>query len=57
MDEFISSYFKYFHPFFPIIDKPAFLHAYSEIEKAQSEVRRGPSLLLLRAVLFTAASV
>lgn len=57
MDYFIESYFRFFHPFFPIIDKTAFLHQYSQMRTHQSMNHRGPSLLLLQAVFFIGSSV
>lgn len=58
LDECIAAYFRIFHPFFPIVDKIDFLNAYERLEHDYLTLERhGPSLLLLQAVLFTAASV
>jgi hypothetical protein len=57
MDFFIQAYFAFFHPFFPIIDKTVFLHDYNQMGAQQSINQRGPSLLLLQAVLFIGSSV
>jgi hypothetical protein len=54
MGGFILAYFKFFHPFFPIVSKPAFL---SEFQAMDIYSGKGPSLLLLRAILFIASGV
>ncbi|KAF7550495.1 hypothetical protein G7Z17_g5671 [Cylindrodendrum hubeiense] len=30
LDEFVSAFFRYFHPFFPVVDKPSFLSQYEK---------------------------
>ncbi|KAI5920515.1 hypothetical protein F4810DRAFT_409721 [Camillea tinctor] len=57
VDQFVSSYFHIFHPFSPIVDKLAFLQQYHQSDQACILSSRGPSLLLLQAVIFTASSV
>lgn len=57
MDEFVANYFQVFHPFFPVVDKFGFLESYSTTDYEGILNGRGPSLLLLQAVLFTASAV
>lgn len=57
MDGFVSNYFRLIHPFFPIIDKAAFLSSYAKFGAEEKHTSSGPSLLLLQAVLFSASSV
>lgn len=57
IDEFVSNYFQIFHPFFPVVDKYSFLEDYYRSDQEALLSRRGPSLLLLRAILFTASAV
>lgn len=57
MDEFVSHYFQFVHPFFPIIEKMTFLESYHRAGPAVPQSFSGPSLLLLQAVLFSASSV
>ncbi|KAL1968256.1 hypothetical protein VTN77DRAFT_2091 [Rasamsonia byssochlamydoides] len=52
MDEFISTYFRVFHPFFSVVNKEAFLKEYQDYRGMGT----GCSLLLLQAVLFVASS-
>lgn len=54
MSGFILAYFEFFHPFFPIVSKPAFLGEFREMDIRSN---KGPSLLLLRAILFIASGV
>jgi hypothetical protein len=54
MDQFVSSYFKVFHPFFPVIDKEDFLRSYDNMKEPS---QHSLSLLLLQSVLFVASSV
>ncbi|CEJ91706.1 hypothetical protein VHEMI07399 [[Torrubiella] hemipterigena] len=57
LDECIAAYFRIFHSFFPIVDKVDFFNAYEGVNHDDRPLeRQGPSLLLLQAVLFTAAS-
>ncbi|KAK4078430.1 transcriptional regulator family: Fungal Specific TF [Purpureocillium lilacinum] len=56
LEEFVSTYFTVFHPFFPIVDKPAFLKQYRESDEVAILSGRGPSLLLLQAIVFTASA-
>ncbi|KAK5988246.1 Cutinase transcription factor 1 beta-like protein [Cladobotryum mycophilum] len=56
MDELVSNYFQLFHPFFPIVDKIMFLDSYHRSDCHAILSRRGPSLLLLQAILFTATA-
>lgn len=51
--ELLSKYFRFLHPFFPIIDREAFLLQFRQAEQGNT----GPSLVLLQAVLFTAVPV
>jgi hypothetical protein len=53
VERFLFHYFHFIHPFFPIIDKTAFLSSYNQMQNDNP----GPSLLLLQAVLFSASSV
>lgn len=57
MDELVANYFQVFHPFFPVVDKYAFLESYYKTGYEGILTRKGPSLLLLQAVLFTASAV
>lgn len=57
MDEFVANYFQVFHPFFPVVDKLVFLESYYTTDYEGILNQRGPSLLLLQAVLFTASAV
>jgi hypothetical protein len=57
MDVFVSNYFQLFHPFFPILDKSGFLADYYRSDRHVAPRSNGVSLLLLQAVLFTAAAV
>jgi hypothetical protein len=57
MDELVANYFQVFHPFFPVVDKYAFLESYYRTDYEGILNRKGPSLLLLQAVLFTASAV
>jgi hypothetical protein len=58
LDEFVSNYFQIFHPFFPIVGKYKFLDSYYQSDfDSILHRRRGPSLLLLQAILFTASAV
>ncbi|KFY98686.1 hypothetical protein V500_01572 [Pseudogymnoascus sp. VKM F-4518 (FW-2643)] len=54
MSGFILAYFEFFHPFFPIVSKPAFLGEFLEMDIRSD---KGPSLLLLRAILFIASGL
>lgn len=54
MAGFISVYFRIFHPFFPIVCKSTFLHDFDQIDMPRA---KGPSLLLLQAILFIASGV
>lgn len=54
LDELVFNYFEVFHPFFPVVDKPAFLNEYESLEKTDSQ---SPSLLLLQAIIFTSCAV
>jgi hypothetical protein len=54
MGGFIMAYFQFFHPFFPIVSKPAFLDEFRAMDIYSG---KGPSLLLLRAILFIASGV
>ncbi|KAH8897372.1 hypothetical protein GQ53DRAFT_838002 [Thozetella sp. PMI_491] len=56
LDECISVYFRVFHPFFPVIDRPAFLSQYHQKDVEAIEAGRGPSLLLMQAIVFTSIS-
>ncbi|KAH0495933.1 hypothetical protein TgHK011_009458 [Trichoderma gracile] len=56
MDVFVSNYFQLFHPFFPILDKSSFLASYYRSHRDVAPHSNGVSLLLLQAVLFTAAA-
>jgi hypothetical protein len=55
MNELISCYFRFIHPFFPVIDKTAFLYEFNRIDGWQHGNRL--SLLLLQAVLFSSCGV
>lgn len=55
MDQFVSAYFDTYHPFFPVINKPAFLARYRR-DPAAAICSRG-SIILLQAIVFTACSV
>ena len=57
LDQFVSSYFRLFHPFFPIIDRQTFLAQYRQTSEDEILSGHGPSLLLLQAIVFTASSV
>lgn len=57
IDEFVSNYFQLFHPFFPVVDKYSFLEDYFRSDHEALLSCRGPSLLLLQAILFTASAV
>ncbi|KFZ04035.1 hypothetical protein V502_10464 [Pseudogymnoascus sp. VKM F-4520 (FW-2644)] len=54
MNGFVLAYFEFFHPFFPIVSKPAFLSEFQEMDMRSG---KGPSLLLLRAILFIASGL
>lgn len=54
-NQFFSAYFCAYHPFFPVIDKPAFLARYHR-DPAAEICSRG-SIILLQAIIFTASSV
>lgn len=54
MNELVDVYFRMFHPFFPIIEKTAFLHDFHQMNAGNLP---GPSLLLLQAVLFIGSGV
>lgn len=56
-DELIQSYFKLFHPFFPVIDKEVLISQYRKSNDNAILSGRGPSLLLLHSILFTAVPV
>ncbi|KAJ5814848.1 hypothetical protein N7474_006625 [Penicillium riverlandense] len=56
MDELVANYFQVFHPFFPVVDKYAFLESYYRTDYEGILSRKGPSLLLLQAVLFTSSA-
>ncbi|KAK1674954.1 fungal-specific transcription factor domain-containing protein [Colletotrichum godetiae] len=57
LDECISTYFKCFHPTFPILDKAVFKKAYGDVEYEDLARGKGPSLLLIQAIVFTAISM
>ncbi|KAL6872556.1 fungal-specific transcription factor domain-containing protein [Trichoderma longibrachiatum] len=56
MDVFVSNYFQLFHPFFPILDKSGVLAGYYRSDRDVASQSQGLSLLLLQAILFTAAA-
>ncbi|KAL1873465.1 hypothetical protein VTK73DRAFT_913 [Phialemonium thermophilum] len=56
LDKCISAYFRFFHPFFPVVDRPFFLEKYSETDTDALLCGQGPSLLLLHAIIFTACA-
>lgn len=56
MDELVGDYFRLFHPFFPVVDRPRFLSRYSQCDEDDILSGRGRSLLLLQAIIFTAIS-
>lgn len=57
LDQCVSVYFQLFHPFFPVLHKPSFLDQYCQSDRDALLHGRGPSLLLLQAIIFTASSV
>ena len=57
LDECVSTYFRIFHPFFPIIDRPSFLASYHQSNTGTQSEGREPSILLLQAIVFTASAV
>lgn len=57
LDECVSVYFKFFHSSFPIIDRSSFLAGYGGNGVIAEQEGKGPSLLLLQAILFTASTV
>lgn len=57
LDECVATYFRHFHPFFPVVDRVAFLTEYRQIDLKNIRLNKGPSLLLLQAIIFTASTV
>lgn len=57
LDQCVATYFHVFHPFFPVVDKPAFLRRYYATSYEDLAEGKGISLLLVQAIVFTAASV
>ncbi|OAA66893.1 Transcription factor [Niveomyces insectorum RCEF 264] len=56
LDECVAAYFRIFHPFFPVIDRPAFLACYEQSTEETLMQGKGPSLLLLQAIVFIAVA-
>lgn len=57
LDDCVSTYFSVFHPFFPVVDRPAFLALYKSTPTEDLvKTDRGPSLLLLQSIVFTASA-
>ena len=57
LDDCVSAYFRFFHPFFPVVDRPSFLAKYHSSDANALSRGQGPSLLLLQAIIFTASAV
>ncbi|KAK9465570.1 fungal-specific transcription factor domain-containing protein [Lipomyces arxii] len=57
MSELVSCYFSIVHPFFPLIDKVAFLHSFSLLESCPNVSESSSRSILLQAVLFSASNV
>ena len=57
MDHFVANYFSLFHPFFPVVDKQGFMTQYRQSDEEAILLGKGPSLLVLQAIIFTASSV
>ncbi|KIH89861.1 hypothetical protein SPBR_00243 [Sporothrix brasiliensis 5110] len=62
LDDCVATYFRVFHPFFPVVDRPAFLARYrqtardDEVQDSANGRETGPSLLLLQSIVFTASA-
>ncbi len=57
LDECVSVYFHVFHAFFPVIDRADFLESYRKCDQETLKDGKGPSMLLLQALVFTASAV
>ena|SRR6187402_941616 len=56
LDEFISAYFQYVHPFLPLIDEAEFWTLYSP-EDGDKECANHISLFVFQAMLFASSAV
>ncbi|ERS97471.1 hypothetical protein HMPREF1624_05639 [Sporothrix schenckii ATCC 58251] len=62
LDDCVATYFRVFHPFFPVVDRPAFLALYRQtarddgVQGSANGRETGPSLLLLQSIVFTASA-
>ncbi|KAG7114852.1 Cutinase transcription factor 1 beta like protein [Verticillium longisporum] len=54
LDEILQQYFRYVHPFFPLVNEASFWDMYHGVDPGKSPERF--SLLVLQAMLFTACS-
>lgn len=54
MDGMVADYFRLFHASFPLVDREDFLSRYRRTDSNGILSGKGPSLLLLQAMLFTA---
>ncbi|PNH44234.1 hypothetical protein VD0004_g3428 [Verticillium dahliae] len=54
LDEILQQYFRYVHPFFPLVNEATFWDMYHGVDPGKSPERF--SLLVLQAMLFTACS-
>ena len=53
----VSTYFQLFHSFFPVVDRAAFLQRFHGCDQETIRNGKGPSMLLLQAIVFTASAV
>lgn len=57
LNDLVSNYFRIFHPFFPVVDKRAFLQQYDAATAQDRFDQHGISLLLLQSIIFTSCAV
>ncbi|KAF2017920.1 hypothetical protein BU24DRAFT_490994 [Aaosphaeria arxii CBS 175.79] len=56
LDECVASYFRVFHSFFPVIDRPSFLARYHRKGSDNPDDPDAPSILIIQAIIFTACA-
>lgn len=57
LDDLVVNYFRTFHPFFPVVDKNAFLSVYRTVNCLEASTDYGISMLLLQSIIFTSCAV
>ena len=57
LNQCVTTYFQLFHSFFPVVDRAAFLQRFHGCDQETIRNGKGPSMLLLQAIIFAASAV